>query len=160
MLRRTFRNIAVISGLTPRHTPGAPEKNRRQVSVNTDLIYDVLLKHDPTHILLRATREDAAAGLIDLARIAAMLKRAKNRVVHMALSKVSPLAVPVLLEIGHERVAGGAGEEALLAEAEATALIAEAMGDAPAPAAAPPLRAARRDSAPRRRTPARQRQLL
>ncbi|MCC7280947.1 MAG: ligase-associated DNA damage response DEXH box helicase [Acetobacteraceae bacterium] len=160
MLRRTFRNVAVISGLTPRHTPGAAEKNRRQLSVNTDLIYDVLNKHDPTHILLRATRADAAAGLIDLARIAVMLKRVKNRVVHMALSKVSPLAVPVLLEIGHERVAGGAGEEALLAEAEEEALIAEAIGDAPTPAAAATFRSARHESAARRRSPARQRQLL
>ena len=165
MLRRTFRNVAVIAGLIPRHTPGAPEKNRRQVTVNTDLIYDVLRKHDPTHILLRATRADAAAGLTDIDRIAGMLKRAKNRVVHMALSKVSPLAVPVLLEIGRESVSDGAGEEALLAEAEEEALIAEALaeesvGDAPAlPAPTLVPRARRARTASRHATP-RQRQLL
>jgi ATP-dependent Lhr-like helicase len=87
----------------------------------------VLRKHQPDHILLRATRADAAGGLTDISRVALMLARARNRVVHMVLSRVSPLAVPVLLEIGREQVANGAGEEALLAEAEA--LIAEALAE-------------------------------
>jgi ATP-dependent Lhr-like helicase len=124
MLRRSFRQVAVISGLIPRYQPGA-DKNRRQVTVNSDLIYDVLRKHQPDHILLRATRADAATGLIDLGRIAALLARAKGKITHMVLSRVSPLAVPVLLEIGREHVANGAGEEFLLVEAEA--LVAEAM---------------------------------
>ncbi len=59
MLKRTFRNVAVIAGLIQRNLPGA-EKNRRQVTVNSDLIYDVLRRHQPDHILLRATRADAA----------------------------------------------------------------------------------------------------
>jgi ATP-dependent Lhr-like helicase len=131
MLRRTFRNVAVIAGLIERHHPGA-EKNRRQVTVNSDLIYDVLRRHQPDHILLRATRADAAGGLTDLGRIAAMLARIKGRITHMALSRVSPLAVPVLLDIGRESVRSGDDEEALLAEAEA-ALVAEATGEAEPP---------------------------
>ena len=126
MLRRTFRNVAVIAGLIERHHPGA-EKTRRQVTVNSDLIYDVLRRHQPDHILLRATRADAAGGLTDLARIAGMLARVKGRIVHMVLSRVSPLAVPVLLEIGRESVRTGDDEEKLLAEAEA--IIAEATGE-------------------------------
>ncbi len=124
MLRRTFRQVAVISGLIPRYQPGA-DKNRRQVTVNSDLIYDVLRKHQPGHVLLRATRADAAAGLIDLGRVSALLARASRKITHMALPRVSPLAVPVMLEVGREHVANGAGEETLLAEAEA--LVAEAM---------------------------------
>ncbi len=123
LLRRSFRQVAVIAGLIPRQLPGA-EKNRRQVTVNSDLIYDVLRKHQPDHVLLRATRADAAHGLIDLSRIAALLRRAQGKITHMVLSRVSPLAVPVLLEIGREHVAGEA-EDVLLAEAEA--LIAEAV---------------------------------
>lgn len=125
LLRRAFRQVAVIAGLIPRQLPGA-EKNRRQVTVNSDLIYDVLRRHQPNHILLRATRADAAHGLIDLSRISALLARAKGRITHMALSRVSPLAVPVLLEIGREHVQGEA-EELLLAETQA--LIAEASDD-------------------------------
>ena len=130
MLKRTFRNVAVIAGLIERHQPGA-EKSRRQVTVNSDLIYDVLRKHQPDHILLRATRADAAGGLIDLARVSGMLARVRGRIVHMVLSRVSPLAVPVLLEIGRESVRTGEGEEELLAEAEA--IIAEAIGEAEPP---------------------------
>ncbi|MDD2861344.1 MAG: helicase-related protein, partial [Acidiphilium sp.] len=123
MLKRSFRNVAVIAGLIERTHPGG-ERSRRQVSINTDLIYDVLRKHDPTHILLRATRADAAHGLVDLARIAGMLARVQGRITHRRLRRVSPLAVPVLLEIGREQVRGGEAEDALLAEAEA--LLAEA----------------------------------
>ncbi|MBV9251633.1 MAG: DNA ligase-associated DEXH box helicase, partial [Acetobacteraceae bacterium] len=130
MLKRTFRNVAVIAGLIERHHPGA-EKTRKQVTVNSDLIYDVLRRHQPDHILLRATRADAATGLIDVARIAGMLQRVKGRIVHMALSRVSPLAVPVLLEIGRESVRTDEDEEKLLAEAEA--IIAEATGEAEPP---------------------------
>jgi ATP-dependent Lhr-like helicase len=93
--------------------------------VNSDLIYDVLRKHQPRHILLRATRADAATGLIDIGRIALLLARADQKIMHVRLKRVSPLAVPVLLEIGREQVVGGGGEEFLLAEAEA--LVAEAM---------------------------------
>ncbi|MDR3538606.1 MAG: DNA ligase-associated DEXH box helicase, partial [Acetobacteraceae bacterium] len=139
MLKRTFRNVAVIAGLIERHHPGQ-EKSRRQVTVNSDLIYDVLRRHQPDHILLRATRADAAGGLIDVGRIAGMLVRVKGRIVHMVLSRVSPLAVPVLLEIGRESVRTGEDEEALLAEAEA--IIAEATGVAEPPHRGEPDRSA------------------
>ena len=130
LMKRSFRNVAVIAGLIERHHPGQ-EKSRRQVTVNSDLIYDVLRRHQPDHILLRATRADAAGGLTDLARIAGMLRRVKGRIVHMVLSRVSPLAVPVLLEIGRESVRSGEDEDAMLAEAEA--IIAEATGEAEPP---------------------------
>ena len=126
MLRRTFRNVAVIAGLIERHHPGA-DKSRRQVTVNSDLIYNVLRRHQPDHVLLRATRADASGGLTDLERIANFLRRIKSKVRHVKLARVSPLAVPVLLEIGRESVRSGAGDDALLAEAET--LVAEAMGE-------------------------------
>jgi ATP-dependent Lhr-like helicase len=131
MLRRTFRNVAVIAGLIERHHPGA-EKSKRQVTVNSDLIYDVLRRHQPDHILLRATRADAAGGLTELGRISLMLERAHNKVRHVVLSRVSPLAVPVLLEVGRESVRNSESDDALLADAE-DALIAEAMGEAEPP---------------------------
>jgi ATP-dependent Lhr-like helicase len=130
MLRRTFRNVAVIAGLIERHHPGA-EKNRRQVTVNSDLIYNVLRRHQPDHILLRATRADAAGGLTDLGRLAGMLARAQGHIRVRRLDRVSPLAVPVLLDIGRESVRTAADEDALLEETEA--LIAEATGSKPAP---------------------------
>ena len=127
LLRRTFRNVAVIAGLVDRSQPGA-DRNRRQVTVNTDLIYDVLRRHQPDHILLRATRADAARGLTDVGRIAEMLARVQGKVRTVRLSRVSPLAIPVLLDIGREFVRTTEDEDALLAETEA--LVAEATGEA------------------------------
>ncbi|MBL6079872.1 ligase-associated DNA damage response DEXH box helicase [Belnapia sp. T18] len=126
MLRRTFRNIATIAGLLEKNHPGQ-EKRPRQMTMNADLIYDVLRKHEPDHILLRATRQEAAGGLTDVARIGLLLARARGRIIHRPLSRVSPLAVPALIEEGREWVAGGA-EDALLAEAEA--LVDEVTGGA------------------------------
>ncbi|MER2604670.1 MAG: ligase-associated DNA damage response DEXH box helicase [Siculibacillus sp.] len=123
MLKRTFRNCAIIAGLVERRHPGR-EKSGRQTTIATDLVYDVLRSHEPDHVLLRATREDAATGLLDVRRLAEMLARVRSRIGHVALDHISPLAVPIMLEIGRENV-GGATEEALLAEA-AEALAAEA----------------------------------
>jgi ATP-dependent Lhr-like helicase len=127
MLRRTFRQVAVIAGLIERRHPGQ-EKTGRQVTVSADLIYDVLRKHEPGHVLLRATRADAAGGLTDIGRLAGMLARVQGRITHRALPRVSPLAVPVLLEIGKEQVAGAALDDLL--DERARALIEEAMGEA------------------------------
>ena len=126
MLKRTFRACAVIAGLIEKRHPGQ-EKTGRQVTVSADLIYDVLRSHDPGHILLQATRADAAAGLLDVGRLAGLLSRIRGRIVHKGLDRISPLAVPVMLEIGKERVKGEA-DEALLSEVE-DELVAEAMGE-------------------------------
>jgi len=124
LMKRTFRNCAIIAGLIERRFPGE-EKARRQLTISTDLVYDVLRKHQSDHLLLRAAREDAATGLLDIKRLGDMLARIKGRIVHKALTRVSPLAVSVLLEIGRESVTGEAAD-ALLAEA-ADELVREAM---------------------------------
>ncbi len=125
LLKRTFRNVALISGLIDKRTTGE-EKTGRQVTVSTDLVYDVLRKHEPDHILLQATWSDASAGLLDVGRLGAALSRIKGRIVHKALDRISPLAVPVMLEIGKERVEGEAREDILREAAED--LIRDAMG--------------------------------
>ena len=124
LMKRTFRACAIIAGLIERRFPGE-EKSRRQMTISTDLVYDVLRKHQPDHLLLRAAYADAASGLLDVRRVSEMLARVKGRITHNPLDHVSPLAVPVMLEIGREMVYGEASD-ALLAEAEAE-LIKEAM---------------------------------
>ena len=86
----------------------------------------MLRKHQPDHVLLRAAQADAATGLLDIRRLGTMLARIKGRIIHKALDRVSPLAVPVMLEIGRESVYGEASD-VLLAEA-ADELVKEAMG--------------------------------
>ncbi len=117
LMKRTFRQCAVIAGLIERRFPGQ-EKTGRQVTVSTDLVYDVLRRHEPHHVLLRAARADAATGLLDIERLAALLRRIEGRIVHEPLPRVSPLGVSIMLEIGRERVYGEAADD-ILAQAEA-----------------------------------------
>jgi len=129
MMKRTFRNCALISGLIERRQPGA-EKTGRQVTFSTDLIYDVLRRHQPDHLLLRTARADAAAGLLDVARLGALLTRIQGRITHQPLERPSPFCVPVLVQIGRERVGGGAAEMILddsAMEFSEEVLIAEVM---------------------------------
>jgi ATP-dependent helicase Lhr and Lhr-like helicase len=123
LMKRMFRNCALISGLIERRFTDE-DKSRRQVLFSTDLVYDVLRKHQADHMLLRAARADAATGLLDLRRLGDMLERIHGHITHRELDHVSPLAVPVMLEIGRESVYGEASDE-LLAEA-ASELVREA----------------------------------
>jgi ATP-dependent Lhr-like helicase len=123
MLRRTFRNVGVVAGLIDKQVPGQ-EKSGKQVTFSADLVYDVLRKHQPDHVLLRATRQDAAGGLTDIRRLSDMLGRVQGAIRHVRLERISPLAVPVLLEIGREQVHGEALDELL--DEGAQALIDEA----------------------------------
>jgi ATP-dependent Lhr-like helicase len=125
LMKRTFRQCAIVAGLIERRSIGG-EKTRRQMTMSTDLVYDVLRKHQPDHVLLRAARAEAATGLLDIRRLGMMLARIRGRIVHKPLDRVSPLAVPVMLEIGRESVYGEASD-ALLAEAQEE-LVKEAMG--------------------------------
>lgn len=126
LMKRTFRYCAVIAGLIERRHPGK-EKSGRQVTMSTDLIYDVLVKHDPGHILIEAARRDAASGLLDIGRLGDFLSRIRGAIRHQSLDRVSPLSVPILLEIGREPV-GHLGREGLLRDA-AEEMIREAMGE-------------------------------
>ncbi|NYD92149.1 ligase-associated DNA damage response DEXH box helicase [Sphingomonas melonis] len=124
LLKRAFREVAVIGGLVERQHPGK-RKTGRQVTFSTDLIYDVLRKYEPTHLLLQAAWDDARARMTDVGRLAGLLDRAAETMLHVDLERVTPLAVPVLTLIGREKVATGSADDHLLIEAEA--LAAEAM---------------------------------
>ncbi|RXZ32231.1 ligase-associated DNA damage response DEXH box helicase [Sphingomonas desiccabilis] len=124
LLKRAFREVAVIGGLVERQHPGK-RKSGKQVTFSTDLIYDVLRKYEPTHLLLQAAWEDARARMTDVGRLATLLETAQARMLHVPLERISPLAVPVMVLIGREHVPQGSADDALLTEAEAMA--AEAM---------------------------------
>ncbi|MDZ4363933.1 ligase-associated DNA damage response DEXH box helicase [Brevundimonas sp.] len=126
VMKRTFRNCALIAGLIERRQPGA-EKTGRQVTFSTDLIYDVLRRHQPDHLLLRTARADAAKGFMDVARVGQLLTRIQGHIRHARLERASPFSVPVLVQVGRERVGGDAAD--MILEDSAEALIAEVMND-------------------------------
>ncbi|HEY1750533.1 MAG TPA: ligase-associated DNA damage response DEXH box helicase [Caulobacteraceae bacterium] len=123
MMKGAFKNCALISGLVERRFRG-DQKSGRQISFSTDLVYDVLRRHQPDHLLLRCARADAAKGLVDVARLGQLLARIKGRIRHAALDHLSPFSVPMILEIGRQRSPGGAGD--MILELAADELIAEA----------------------------------
>ncbi len=124
MMKRAFKTCALISGLIERRFTGH-EKSGRQVTFSSDLIYDVLRRHQPDHLMLRCARSDTAQGLLDIGRLGDLLARIRGRIRPSHLAKVSPFAVPLLLTIGRESVPG-AHQDWVLEEAEDD-LIAEAM---------------------------------
>jgi ATP-dependent Lhr-like helicase len=123
LLRRAFREVAVISGLVERQHPGQ-RKSGRQVTFSTDLIYDVLQKHEPDHLLIEAAWADARARMTDVARVANVLDRAAREIEHVVLERISPLSVPALSMLGRERMPAGMAEDQLLVEAESLAALA------------------------------------
>jgi ATP-dependent helicase Lhr and Lhr-like helicase len=123
LLKRAFREVAVISGLVDRQHPGT-RKTGRQVTFSTDLIYDVLRRYDPDHLLLEAAWADAREKLTDVGRLGDLLDRAADEIIHIDLDHVSPMAVPVLVMIGREAVAHGSADDAMLIAAESLAGIA------------------------------------
>ena len=120
LLRRAFREVAVISGLVERQHPGK-RKTGKQVTFSTDLIYDVLRKHEPDHVLLEAAWADARERMTDVGRLADLLESSAERLRHVTLDRVSPLAVPVMVMIGRESVPQGQIDDELLLEAESLA---------------------------------------
>ncbi|MEY4952116.1 MAG: hypothetical protein RL299_540 [Pseudomonadota bacterium] len=132
LLRRAFREVAVISGLIERQVPGQ-RKSGRQVTFSTDLIYDVLRKYEPDHVLIEAAWADARARMTDVGRLADLLERAARELRHVRLDRVSPLAVPVLVMIGRESVPQGMADDELLFEAEGLAGAAMRVDAAPEP---------------------------
>jgi ATP-dependent Lhr-like helicase len=123
VMKRTFRNAATVAGLIERNLPGL-RKSGRQATFSSDILYDTLRKYDPDHLLLRITREEAGRGLVDFGRIEEMLARSAGRIDVVRAPHVTPLAAPLLLEVGRVPIRGGA-EDRLAVEA-AEALLAEA----------------------------------
>ena len=123
LLKRAFREVAVIGGLVERHHPGK-RKSGKQVTFSTDLIYDVLRRYEPEHLLLKAAWHDARQRMTDVGRLARLLDRAASTMLHVQLDRVSPMAVPVLVIVGRERTATGTVDDQLLIEAESLAAVA------------------------------------
>ena len=120
LLKNAFREVAVIGGLVERQHPGK-RKTGRQVSFSTDLIYDVLRKYEPDHLLLRAAWDDARTRMTELGRLVRLMDRAAATMIHVEADRITPMAVPLMVIVGREAAPAGTADEALLIEAEALA---------------------------------------
>jgi ATP-dependent Lhr-like helicase len=121
LLKTAFREVAVIGGLVERQHPGR-KKTGRQVSFSTDLIYDVLRRYEPQHLLLRAAWDDARRRMTELGRLVRLVDRASATMLHVETDRITPMAVPLMVIVGREALPPGAeADEALLTQAEALA---------------------------------------
>ena len=120
LLKSAFREVAVIGGLVERQHPGK-RKTGRQVSFSTDLIYDVLRKYEPDHLLLRAAWDDARTRMTELGRLVRLMDRAASTMIHVEADRITPMAVPLMVIVGRESAPEGTADESLLIEAEALA---------------------------------------
>ena len=122
VMKRTFRASATIAGLIERQL-GGQRKTGRQATMSSDILYDTLLRYDPDHLLMQITREEAMRGLVDFSRIREMCARVGDRIDHVQLDRVTPLAAPLFLEPGRVPVNGSADQRLL--EEEVTRLMSE-----------------------------------
>ena len=121
LLKTAFREVAVIGGLVERHHPGK-KKSGRQVSFSTDLIYDVLRRYEPQHLMLRAAWDDARRRMTELGRLVRLVDRASETMLHVETGRITPMAVPLMVIVGREALPPGAeADEVLLTQAEALA---------------------------------------
>jgi ATP-dependent Lhr-like helicase len=128
LLKTAFREVAVIGGLVERQHPGK-KKTGRQVSFSTDLIYDVLRRYEPQHLLLRAAWDDARRRMTELGRLVRLVDRASATMLHVETDRITPMAVPLMVIVGREALPPGAeADEALLTQAEALAEEAMSLG--------------------------------
>jgi ATP-dependent Lhr-like helicase len=128
LLKSAFREVAVIGGLVERQHPGK-RKTGRQVSFSTDLIYDVLRRYEPRHLLLRAAWDDARRRMTELGRLVRLVDRASATMLHVETDRITPMAVPFMVIVGREALPPGAeADEALLTQAEALAEEAMTLG--------------------------------
>ncbi|SDY59185.1 ATP-dependent helicase Lhr and Lhr-like helicase [Jannaschia faecimaris] len=123
VMKRTFRNAAIIAGLIDRNYPGK-RSSGKQATFSSDILYDTLHRYDPEHLMLRITEEEAMRGHIDFGRVDLLLETVRDRIDHVALDRVSPLAAPLFLEMGKVPIEGKA--EGRMMQDEAARLMAEA----------------------------------
>ncbi len=125
MMKKSFRQAATVAGLIERRLPGL-EKTGRQATFSSDILYDTLIKYDPDHLILKATRQEAMTGMVDFDRIEEMLARIEGNVRLVEAPHPTPLSAPLLMEVGKLQVKGAAEER--LFEAEAAEMMKEVMG--------------------------------
>ncbi|WP_406648608.1 ligase-associated DNA damage response DEXH box helicase [Aliisedimentitalea scapharcae] len=117
VMKRTFRNCATIAGLIERNIAGQ-RKSGRQATFSSDILYDTLHKYDPDHLMLSITRTEALSGLVDFGRIESMIETLGGRITLKRVSRVTPLAAPLLLEHGKVPIKATGAEQLMAQEAE------------------------------------------
>ena len=96
LARRQFRDVARVAGLLPPSLPGRAARTLRQLQASSGLLYDVLQRHDPGHLLLAQAARDVLEAQLDFTRLRDTLEKlAARRIRHVAPATLTPLAFPL-----------------------------------------------------------------
>ncbi len=94
--RRQFREIARIAGLLVPSLPGGAPKSMRAVQASSGLIFDVLQRFDPNHLLITQAEREVLHAQLDLRCIQDTLHECMRRsIVLHAPSGFTPLSFPL-----------------------------------------------------------------
>ncbi len=99
LARRQFREIARVAGLLSPSLPGRAPRSLRQLQASSGLLYDVLRRFDPDHLLLAQAEREVLEGQLELTRMAAALERCAQRKLRLhAPRSLTPLSFPLWAE--------------------------------------------------------------
>jgi ATP-dependent helicase Lhr and Lhr-like helicase len=99
LARRQFREIARIAGLTPPSLPGREPRSARQLQASSGLLYDVLRRYDPGHLLLRQADREILTEQFDLEGLREALARcARWELALVEPRSLTPLSFPLWAE--------------------------------------------------------------
>ncbi len=99
LARRQFREIARVSGLLSPSLPGRSPRSQRQLQASSGLLYDVLQRFDPGHLLLAQAEQEVLSAQLEVSRLAATLADCSGRdlILHQ-LKSLTPLSFPLWAE--------------------------------------------------------------
>ncbi|MCD0259430.1 ligase-associated DNA damage response DEXH box helicase [Xanthomonas melonis] len=99
LARRQFREIARVAGLLSPSLPGRAPRSLRQLQASSGLLYDVLQRFDPGHLLLAQAEREVFEGQLELARLAHALEDCARRALCLrAPRSLTPLSFPLWAE--------------------------------------------------------------
>lgn len=99
LARRQFREIARVAGLLPPSLPGRAPRSLRQLQASSGLLYDVLQRFDPGHMLLEQAEREVFAAQLEVVRLRETLDDCARRALSLhALRSFTPLSFPLWAE--------------------------------------------------------------
>jgi ATP-dependent Lhr-like helicase len=98
LARRRFRDIARVSGLIMPSRPGA-ERSLRQLQTSAGLLFDVLSRHEPDHVLVMQARREVLEQELEIGRLHdTLLDCATRRMRLTRPGRLTPFAFPLWAE--------------------------------------------------------------
>ena len=97
--RRQFRDIARVAGLLPPSLPGRQPRKMRHLQASSGLIFDVLQRFDPDHMLLNQAQREVFEAQLDVRQVAETLDDCtRRRINFLTPEMLTPLSFPLWAE--------------------------------------------------------------